>query len=228
MHYSMNRVGCSIGILRPPAVEMSRLMYDQVDRQRSVGDAEAAAHLDEQIEQMAEMFRMAVEGLGMKLRITQYQLHGLERLHVLSRKRSRNVRENDILATIDPPPSVYSYATGLQGNPLQRAVIAYTDAREFEDSAQLLSANVVEMVGKHQDEHTFALRRVFALYTSPDEVTAANRFDGNAKVVRQAVLYPEIPPDERPRNDGEIVIPFERLGDKECRGLFRESRSKNA
>ncbi|HRH93967.1 MAG TPA: hypothetical protein PKV72_05565 [Candidatus Peribacteria bacterium] len=228
MHFSMKRVGCSVGILRPPATEMSRLLSDQVDRKREVGEAEQAAHLDEQIDQMAEMFRMAVEGLGMHLNITQYQLHGTDRLRVLSRKRTRNVRENDILATIDPPPSVYAFTTGLQGNPLQRAVLAYTDAQEFADSAQLLGSNVVHMVGKQLDEHTFALRRVFALYTSPDEATAANRFDRNAKVVRQAVLYPEIPPDERPRNDGEIVIPFDRLGEDDCRGLFRESRSKNA
>lgn len=220
----LNKQGCSVGILRPPTTEMSRMISDQVERKRSVGAAEEAGHLDEQIDQMVEMFRMATADLNMKLAVTQYQLHGLDTLRVLSKRRTRNVAQNDILATINPTAGVYAFATGLRGHPLQRAVVAYTDPQQFEDSAQLLGTGVVDMVVQKADEHQYALRRVFALCTSPHEDEAANRFSGNARVVRQAVLYPFIPPAEIARHDGELAVPWDRLGDEECRDLLVENR----
>lgn len=221
----LRRDGCSVGILRPPTTEMSRLMRDQVDRKRSVGEAEEAAHVDEQIDQMVEMFRMAVEGLGMKFFVTQYQLHGLDALRVVSRRRTRNIAENDILATINPTPSTYAFTTGLHGNPLHRAVLAYTDPQTFEDSAQLLGTGVMDIVGREQSEHQHALRRVFAVYVSPHEATAANRFSGNANIVRQAVLYPDVAPVETTRHTDDLLIPFDRVCDEECRGLFVDAKT---
>ncbi len=201
------------------------MMQDQVDRKRSIGAAEKAAHLDEQIDQMVEMFRMAAESLGLRLHVTQYQMHGLTDARPFGRKRGRNVRRNDILATIDPTPGVYSYATGLLDHPLQRAVIAYTDPDDFADSAQLLAAGAVPMVSLGQDEHHFAMRRVFAVYTSPHETEAANLFSANANVVRRAVLYPQNPPLEQPRRHDEIIIPLEQLCDAEARRLLVERKT---
>lgn len=221
----LQREGCSVGILRPPSTEMSRLLRDQVDPKRSVGAAESAAHADDQIDWMVEMFRMAAVDAGLKLNVTQYQMHGLDSTRPLGRKRTRRFAENDILATIDPTPAAYSFTTGIRdGHPLQRAVLAYTDPQEFEDAGQLLGTGIVHVVARGLDEHQYALRRVFAICVSTDDVTAANRFAGNAKVVRSAVFYPEIPVTETARRDGELAEPLDATTAR--RGLIVEGKPR--
>jgi hypothetical protein len=214
--------GCSVGILRPPSVEMSRLLSDQVDRRRSVSAAEKAAHVDEQIDQIVEMFRMAADGLDMRLNVTQYQMHGFD-MRPLGRKRGRRFGQNDILATIDPTPAAYAFTTGTRDHhPLQRAVVAYTDPAEFEDAQALLGTGKVDMVGTRLNEHHYALRRVFAICTTLYEDQAANRFDANAKVVRQAVLYPRIPLQETARHEGELLEPGDAISSRQARRFFVE------
>ncbi len=136
MHESKN---VAVGILRPPNVAYSKLWRDS-DECTNPSDAIYSEQLNERIHDLREMFVEATDAVGVKLAVTEYQLHN-DNGHIvpMGKRRARNAVSNDILVTFDPTASQYNFVTRPRPHALQRSLIAFSDMDTLADLTSLLS-----------------------------------------------------------------------------------------
>ncbi len=150
------------------------------------------------------MFIEAAEKVGVKLSVREYQLHP-DQMHyrIMGKKRQRDVKDNHILAGLNPTATQYQFLTKPDvRRPLRRAVIGYTDRSALFDAASLHGANQTPLVGNMARQ---ALRRVFVLHTPLNDDSAADGYLHNLAAVESAVRYPYIDPLKVTKPD-ELLI----------------------
>ena len=196
---------CAVGILRPVEIEASRQIAHVIEASGNtlhVGEAEFCAQLDQAVEHVRDMTVEAATELGMRVSITGYQLHEhLNSLHVMGRKRARNVLENTLLVSVNPSPTEFSFVTGLKGHPLRRTVIAFTSAETLMDMSLLLGTAQTPVFGSGEEGTIHTVPRIFSVYIPPNEDQAADRFQQNKTVVSSALTYPHIDLQAKERTD---------------------------
>lgn len=194
----------TVGILRPPDTTMSHFFADAIFDGRSRSLAELRDHRDSRIADMRTMFEEAADKIGVRLNVAEYQLHdGQMHYRIMGRKRQRDVRDNHILAGLDPTATQYQFLTRpARHKPLHRAVIGYTSRDALFDAASMHGAGQTSLVSAGSRK---ALRSVFVLHTPLNDESAAKGYPHNLAAVESAIRYPFIDPLDVTKPDELIV-----------------------
>ncbi|MBP9773544.1 MAG: hypothetical protein KBD00_02845 [Candidatus Peribacteraceae bacterium] len=184
---------CDIAILRPIEAGFDSLYSQNPDPSEKI----YAERVDGIIDTVRSLLDITAEELGIQTEVTEYQLHTNAKgeASFLSLKRSRRVSAKDLIVTVDPSATGFSYISNATKAPMTRGLIAFTDSRQLDDMQLLIAANItmVMKLVKGQPSY-FGIPRLFPLQVPLNEDDQTKHHKQNIVTIKKALQYPHITP----------------------------------